>query len=336
MTTETPPEEASTESLSPGAALKQERNRKGLSLAEMAQSLKITERYVQALEENAFDDLPQLAFVRGYIRNYARLLEMDAEAVIQGFDDFAELDSEALSTLKGGSPEQRLRAHSAPSPLYALALLVIILLGGASYFVWNSYLSGEALPGKEFPGEELPGEALPGDALVDESDELLTPDSQVQVGSESSLELMEEAVPAQAPETGAETSDKNGEPDSASTDEQLSVSPVESPSSEPSSSAIEEEVETAPVEPAVEPGVPLFMRFSQDCWVEIRDADVKILISSVQKAGTSINLHVVAPVSVRLGNAPGVSSILFDGKPVGRPGAGKRVASLLLKSGRQG
>ena len=58
------------------------RGRAGLSLDAVAQQLKLGVRQVQALEDDNFAALPGRTFVRGFVRNYARLLKLDADAVL--------------------------------------------------------------------------------------------------------------------------------------------------------------------------------------------------------------------------------------------------------------
>ena len=43
-------------------------------------------RYLKAIEENAYDSLPASTFVRGYIREFARVLTLPApDAAVDGF-----------------------------------------------------------------------------------------------------------------------------------------------------------------------------------------------------------------------------------------------------------
>ncbi len=69
-------------SLSPGRALAEARAARNLTVAEVAQQLKLSATQVEALEADAYDRLPGPVFVRGFVRNYARLLELDAEALV--------------------------------------------------------------------------------------------------------------------------------------------------------------------------------------------------------------------------------------------------------------
>ena len=69
-------------SLRPGRTLAEARAARNLTLAEVAQQLKLSATQVEALEADAYDRLPGPVFVRGFVRNYARLLELDAEALV--------------------------------------------------------------------------------------------------------------------------------------------------------------------------------------------------------------------------------------------------------------
>ena len=65
-----------------GPKLAAAREAKGLSTAEVATKLRLGVRQVEALEADAFDQLPGEVFVRGFVRNYARFLELDAEELL--------------------------------------------------------------------------------------------------------------------------------------------------------------------------------------------------------------------------------------------------------------
>lgn len=73
-------------SLRPGRALAEARAARNLKLAEVAQQLKLSATQVEALEADAYDRLPGPVFVRGFVRNYARLLELDAEALVNAVE----------------------------------------------------------------------------------------------------------------------------------------------------------------------------------------------------------------------------------------------------------
>ncbi len=60
-----------------GAALREARTGLGLGVADVSNRLKFAPRQIEALEEDDFAHLPEMAFVRGFVRSYARLLQLD-------------------------------------------------------------------------------------------------------------------------------------------------------------------------------------------------------------------------------------------------------------------
>ena len=66
-----------------GAELQRAREARGLALSEVAQQLKFAPRQLEALEQDRFDLLPGGTFVRGMVRNYARLLKLDPEPLVR-------------------------------------------------------------------------------------------------------------------------------------------------------------------------------------------------------------------------------------------------------------
>ncbi|MDR2173942.1 MAG: DUF4115 domain-containing protein [Burkholderiales bacterium] len=75
-------QEASNITPSAGALLKEAREAAGLSIDEVSHFLKLAPRQVHALEQQDFASLPPRAFVRGFMRNYARFLNIDANVVL--------------------------------------------------------------------------------------------------------------------------------------------------------------------------------------------------------------------------------------------------------------
>ena len=65
-----------------GEELAQARAALGMSVADVAQQLKFAARQIEGLEQGRFEDLPTGTFARGMVRAYARLLKLDAEALV--------------------------------------------------------------------------------------------------------------------------------------------------------------------------------------------------------------------------------------------------------------
>jgi cytoskeleton protein RodZ len=65
-----------------GMALREAREAMGLSVHDIANRIKFAPRQVEALEANDFNNLPQTTFLRGFVRSYARVLQLDEVALI--------------------------------------------------------------------------------------------------------------------------------------------------------------------------------------------------------------------------------------------------------------
>lgn len=71
---------------SAGAALLMERRRQGLSLGDVSRQLKLSVRQVEALERDDYSGFTSPVFVHGFIRNYAKLLNLDPDPLIRNAD----------------------------------------------------------------------------------------------------------------------------------------------------------------------------------------------------------------------------------------------------------
>ncbi len=122
----------------PGLMLAQAREEMGLSLDQVAEQMKVSISYLRALETDKYEELPCATFVRGYLRNYARLLQLDEKTVV-------EMSGAKLGTppghtdgvkplsARGGASRQALMLGA------AAVLVTLLALGG---FLWrNSALS---------------------------------------------------------------------------------------------------------------------------------------------------------------------------------------------------
>ena len=69
-----------------GQRLKQAREKKNLSLEDVASQTNILKRHLVALEEGDYESLPQPTFARGFAVNYGRFLGIDSQVINQSFD----------------------------------------------------------------------------------------------------------------------------------------------------------------------------------------------------------------------------------------------------------
>ena len=77
-----------------GARLREERLSMGIKRSEIAIKLHITNHYVKSLEANNFDKLPGAIFVKGYLKNYSELLDLNPTEIIGLYEKFISKENE--------------------------------------------------------------------------------------------------------------------------------------------------------------------------------------------------------------------------------------------------
>src|SRR5690606_31182953 len=81
----------------PGETLRQAREARDWSQAEVAMQLNLTTQRLQQLEAGQFDKLPGHTFARGYLRAYAKLLGLEQGQIVADFDRYTGTDSAGAS-----------------------------------------------------------------------------------------------------------------------------------------------------------------------------------------------------------------------------------------------
>ena len=70
-----------------GSYLKHERELRGVPLEEISRITKIHIRFLEALEDNGFDELPGEVFIKGYIRSYANIIGSDVDEMLNSYEE---------------------------------------------------------------------------------------------------------------------------------------------------------------------------------------------------------------------------------------------------------
>ncbi|MBI4989746.1 MAG: helix-turn-helix domain-containing protein [Rhodocyclales bacterium] len=120
----------------PGAMLRMAREARGTTIAEVAAALKMSPRQIEAIEGEDFSRLSGATFIRGFIRNYARLLKIDAAPVLDALAEQttlpqAELNAPADAGVKMPTSNSRQGKGLLGATVLALAVLGVAL---ALYF----------------------------------------------------------------------------------------------------------------------------------------------------------------------------------------------------------
>ena len=125
-----------------GAQLKQERERKGVTLEDISLTTKIGTRMLRALEEEHFDQLPGGIFNKGFIRAYARCVGMDEEQAIADYlvatgvtPSAKKSENDEAPILEPPSREENPATAGLPWGTFAVVLLIVAL----GFAAWGFY-----------------------------------------------------------------------------------------------------------------------------------------------------------------------------------------------------
>jgi cytoskeleton protein RodZ len=139
-----------------GQQLKQSREEKGVSLQEIAESTHISIRFLQAIENDAYDVLPGGVFNRAFVRKFARQVGFDEEQAVNLYQEqWQEQGGEPERGYQLGIDESEFRQSSGNGLLLTFVALVVIgSLGYAAYQYFTPPVSdsgGSSVAGLNIP-----------------------------------------------------------------------------------------------------------------------------------------------------------------------------------------
>ena len=114
------------EKIYPGELLKEARKKTRRRYKRLSSELGIPEKYLEALEENNFSIMAGPTYIKGYLRAYAKKLDLDPETVIAAFDRYLK-DQRSLKK-KAEKKEQKKKTKQKFSYIYTVIFLLIALI----------------------------------------------------------------------------------------------------------------------------------------------------------------------------------------------------------------
>lgn len=291
-----------------GETLRQARERRNLALDQVSRELKISVKFLEAIEEEKFERLPAGVFAKSFARQYARLLGLDEDEVANEVQRALALPT-GVPQFGAAAPEepkapplpefyvpkieawQRVRdkrRFSWSSPLPALMLVVVAMLGCSLIYGWWQRSRHPATTAYASAPRSQPAAAEP--AKTEPTPQPAAP-----------------PPVANAVNTPVEQ-------------------PVEQPAKPPAPAqtlAMKEAGAGGPVKVEVTAAEPV--------WILAR-ADGKYSFSGTLEANETRTVEAANNVQLRLGNAGGVT-ITLNGKPIGDVGPKGQVRTVQLTSG---
>lgn len=265
-----------------GSLLLSARKKQGASIEEIAGQLHLRPCIVHDIEADNFDDMASAIYVKGYVKNYARIVHVDTEA-IQGCIErqFPKATAPEMQSFSRKTTRQ-----ASDGRLMFVTYVIVFILLALLVLWWVQKSDTQASVDFSQPTMEEMANSIPEPFSTAE---LPDPNKERDSGIESSgiddLDIEHsDAVTARVPAIESET---------------LSQQPV----------LIQQALELATGESS------LSLTLTADCWINVTDADGKTLINDLEKAGSTLDVKGREPFKFTLG-APQAVTIKLNNKNV--------------------
>ena len=315
--------------LKAGAVLRQLRDKKNLSVQEVAGQMRLDPKIIEALEADNYRVIPADTYIRGYLRNYAKLLGVNSDEIIALYQREALAPPEIIPDVKHST-----QVSSSDKPVKAFTYLITFILGLLLLIWWRqsdfSLINTFRVAAVQEPVVKQPAVetiSTPTDTTTEILDTIpansaatgvemaplppeLTTAAPVVSGTDSPLPT-EVAVVAE-PVGEVTASDTPAVPAAA-------VMASETPAV-PAAAVTASETTAVPVvqtgsDMSAVPGPDtIYLKLNADCWIEIIDRFNNQVYQDLARTGEEIRLTGTAPFQVELGNAQGVI-LEFNNKP---------------------
>ncbi|RDX36420.1 DUF4115 domain-containing protein [Kangiella sp. HD9-110m-PIT-SAG07] len=302
----------------PGALLKRSREEQGLSLDEVSTRLKLTLQVLKQIEADDYEssDLP-VTFYRGYLKNYAELLDIDDVDVCANFREYCQ-KNKLFSTPPPGLQGLELdKPMNSGNWLFKITTTVIVLalLFAIYYMVVEKELWKKFVPDSQ---EEQTISTDNEGLQLDSADSSGLPIGGTTTADDGSLPLQ---GGGSSQETGSDKADSDktssdGEAGSSNSLDDGNVDPPQSVTNAGLEMSAEASTDSqTAINQNTSAGGNLSLVFTGDCWVRIQDASGKVLALGIKSAGTSLQLSGQTPYNLTLGK-PSAVQLTYAGNDV--------------------
>lgn len=308
----------------PGQRLKQARERAGLSISEIAGQLHLGEDLVVAMENNDHSKLPGPVFTKGYMRNYARLVNEPVDEVLQALPDSGVANEERPALRQFSYTIKAQQVNSSNGVVKTVSWLIVLGLIVLLIVWWRGYLP-ISIPVPMLGTEPTPPAVLPvggssSDAIVLEKPASAKEATEPAVDGSGSLPVFPEVAPPAKPAAEGDTTVPPARPDAGVSE-----------STPAQQRSIADGADTVELASTTKPTQGVVFDFTSACWVDIRDSNGRKVLYGGIGSGERHLVEGPPPYKVVLGDS-GCVDITVNGQAVEpQPAiAGKRIARFAL------
>ncbi len=332
----------------PGPRLREAREAVGLSVRDIAARLRLDPKVITALESEEFDKLHGPTFVRGYLRGYARALDLPPAPIMEAYDRRGEQLPALVRDITTGNVEVR----SSDPPVRLATWAIVAVSVGLVVLWWQNQgavpqmsegaeqvavieteiapveppVMSEQAPVVEVAADPVVPVPAPQLPLVTEEPVVqAAPEIAVTMldGGEGSVGVVHQPTPPSAAPVVAEVEISDAVSSAPApvvvAEQDITAAEVEQPPEAVSQTEVASEQEPPTTASSADGAEHLTMRFEHESWVEVYGVGGRRLYYNLVKPGQTLDLDGQAPIKVLLGYARGVrvqyNGRFFDHKP---------------------
>jgi len=129
-----------------GEVLKEARVKSGLSLIQVQENTKIRKKYLQAIEENNFDVIPGSAYVKVFVKGYAREVGIDYQMLLDEYDilkkvEVKEADNENFSNKEFKYYPANKKKNTISITRIILTVIIILIISAAAFYGYKYFFT---------------------------------------------------------------------------------------------------------------------------------------------------------------------------------------------------
>lgn len=259
--------------MKPGERLRRAREQRKLSVQHVADRLYLDAGVINALEADNYDNLPPAIFIRGYLRNYARLMEISTESIIESYNLVGQAPTPSPSITPQFKPKKQASSRDLVFKMVTVVIVVILMFLMALAWRYYPNTNQEFQPAIDISENDADTSSLKAFHKAMDVNEIYTPaaDETITNTPEPKVNTPTTAEPA--------------------------ASEPNPPTPEPTE---------APAAPPADNSHALRIHFTDRAWMRVTDNNDKKLYEGIGSVGKVLALKGIPPFHLKVGNIEGI------------------------------